>query len=54
MENGVQYYSCKPNGTDLGPVEAPVISAQPEGSQLRVTMTAQSGAAITIPPAIPS
>lgn len=46
MENGVQYYSCKPNGTDLGPVEAPVISAQPEGSQLRVTMTAQSGAAI--------
>lgn len=46
MENGTQYYSCKPNGTDLGPVQKPVISSQAEGDRLRVTITAQSGAAI--------
>lgn len=45
-QNGVTYGSCPANGTDLGPVKTPDIQTQPEGEKLRVTLTAQSGAAI--------
>ena len=45
-QNGKRYSKAAPNGTDLGPVAAPVITAQPEDGQLRVTITAQSGADI--------
>lgn len=45
-QNGKRYSRIAPNGTDLGPVTAPVITAQPEGGQLRVTITAQNGADI--------
>lgn len=45
-ENGVRYSQVAPNGEDLGPVAAPTITAQPEGDQLRITITAQSGADI--------
>lgn len=45
-QNGVQYGKVSPNGEDLGPVTAPVITSQPEGGQLRITITAQSGADI--------
>ena len=46
MSNGVQYRSCPPNGTDLGPVKAPSVTVQPEGDKLRVTLAAQAGASI--------
>ena len=46
MQNGVSHVSCKPNGTDLGPVQAPVITGTVKGSKIEVTITAQSGADI--------
>ncbi len=46
LENGVQYTSCPPNGTDLGPVQAPSVTVEPAGDKLRVTLSAQEGAAI--------
>lgn len=46
LENGVQYYSCKPTGKDLGPVAAPSISAETKNGQMVITMTAQAGAEI--------
>ncbi len=46
LQNGQSYYSSAPNGVDLGPVEAPSISTQAEGGQLRVTIMAQPGAGI--------
>lgn len=46
LTNGVQYSSCRAGGKDLGPVEAPDISAEPEGGKLRVTIKAQPGAEI--------
>ncbi len=45
-QNGARYSQVSPNGTDLGPVDAPVITSQPEGAQLRISITAQEGAAI--------
>lgn len=45
-QNGVQYSRCAPNGKDLGPVEPPKASAQPQGDKLLVTLTAQPGASI--------
>ena len=46
MENGVSYVNCKPNGTDLGPVEAPEFSSRIVAGELEVTLTAQAGAKI--------
>lgn len=46
LENGVQYVSCPPNGVDLGPVQAPSVTAEPAGDKLRITLSAQEGAAI--------
>lgn len=46
LRNGVQVTRCAPNGQDLGPVKAPVITAVPEGDKYRVTITAQTGASI--------
>lgn len=45
-QNGVQYNKVAPNGKDLGPVEKPTITSEPEGDKLRITITAQNGAAI--------
>lgn len=45
-QSGVQYNKVAPNGKDLGPVEKPTITSEPEGDKLRITITAQSGAAI--------
>ncbi len=46
LENGVQYTSCPPNGTDLGPVQVPSVTVEPAGDKLRLTLSAQEGAAI--------
>ncbi len=46
LRSGSSYSRCAPNGKDAGPVEAPVISAAPEGDKLRITITAQAGADI--------
>ena len=48
MENGVRYYNCPPTGTDLGPVQKPVVSYAPgeaDGTVV-VTITAQQGTTI--------
>ena len=46
VQNGVQYGKCTAAGTDLGPVEKPVITGEAEDGRMRVTITAQKGAAI--------
>lgn len=46
LEAGVEYYSCKPTGTDLGPIDAPVISGGNLDGKLLVTLTAQTDAPI--------
>lgn len=46
LQNGVSYSRCAPNGKDVGPVKAPVITAAPVGDKLRITITAQAGADI--------
>ncbi len=46
LEKGVDHYSCKPTGKDLGPVKAPVISNEAENGRLKITITAQAGAQI--------
>lgn len=46
MEKGKLYYSCKNNGTDLGPVEAPQMTCTSVYGGRQVTLTAQSGAGI--------
>ena len=46
VQNGVQYGRCQATGVDLGPVEKPVISGEVENGQMRVTITAQKGAAV--------
>lgn len=45
-QNGVVYRNVLPTGTDLGPVTTPVITSQPAGDKLQITITAQSGASI--------
>lgn len=41
MQNGTVYYSCKPRGTDLGPLEKPVISIEAApGGGAKVTISA--------------
>lgn len=46
MQDGYRYYSCKPNGTDLGPIEAPEISATPVYGGYEISLKAQNGAKI--------
>ncbi len=46
LTNGTSYTRCAPNGTDLGPVTAPVITSEYTGTQVKVTITAQPGARI--------
>ena len=46
LQDGVKYYSCSNNGTDLGPVEKPVISYEPVNGGIRVTITSPSGAPV--------
>ncbi len=43
---GYSYTSCEPNGTDLGPIAKPTLSATITGDKLTVTMTAQAGTEI--------
>ncbi len=46
MSSGTTYYSCKPNGTDLGPVTAPVFTESEADGRLQITLAAQPGAAV--------
>lgn len=46
LQNGCRYYSCKPNGTDLGPIEAPLISATPVYGGYEISLEAQKGTKI--------
>lgn len=46
LENGKRYYSCKPTGTDLGPITAPVIRQEPVYGGMSVAITAAAGAKI--------
>lgn len=46
MTDGTRYYSCKNNGTDLGPIEAPNIQAKPIYGGYEITMTAAAGTKI--------
>ncbi len=46
LQSGADYSSCKPVGTDLGPVTAPKITNEAENGGLKITITAQAGAQI--------
>ena len=46
MEDGVKYYSCKPNGTDYGPLNAPEIRSHMVPGGCEVSMYADDGAEI--------
>lgn len=46
LENGVSYTRCKPTGTDYGPVQEPVITAESMDGKLSIRITAQEGASI--------
>ncbi len=46
LENGVSYASCRPGGTDPGPVQPPTLSTKTVGGQIEVTLTAQPGTEI--------
>ncbi len=46
MEAGVKYYSCRPTGTQLGPVSEPVITEEPSAGGKLITITADEGARI--------
>ncbi len=46
LQNGVDYSSCTPTGTDLGPVTAPKITNESENGKLKIVITAQAGAQI--------
>ena len=46
LNNGETYYSCKPTGTQLDAVKAPVISTEIVNDNARVKLTAEAGAAI--------
>lgn len=46
LENGELYYSCKPTGTDLGPISDPTISVKSTYGGVKVQLTADSGADI--------
>lgn len=46
MKNGTVYYSCKPNGKDLGAVDAPKITAESISGGFKITITAGEGVPI--------
>ena len=46
LQDGEAYFSCKPNGTDLGAAEAPEVSITPFYGGAEVTLTAAAGAKI--------
>lgn len=43
LNNGERYYSCKPNGTDLGPITAPELTLQKGYGKITARLTAQDG-----------
>lgn len=46
MAAGYVYNQCNPNGTDLGPIAQPEITAEPKGGLWQVSITAQEGVPI--------
>lgn len=46
LENGQCYYSCKPNGTDLGPIAAPTFSTEVTYGGAKIKLSADAGARI--------
>lgn len=46
MTDGVLHYSCKPNGTDLGPISKPVITYTTDRTNMEVTITSDPGTTI--------
>lgn len=46
LTNGKLYYSCQPNGTDLGPVAQPEVTTEAVYGGYRVKMTAEAGTKI--------
>lgn len=43
LNNGERYYSCKPTGTDLGPITVPTMTVKSSYGKVTVQLTAQSG-----------
>ena len=46
MTDGTRYYDCRANGTDLGPVEKPVVTYEAVEGGVKITMESPSGAPI--------
>lgn len=46
MQVGTRIAECRNNGKDLGPVQKPVITYEPEGDGVRVTIESPSGAPV--------
>lgn len=47
MSNGTLYYSCKPTGTDLGPISTPVVTVQKSSCDLvEISFSSPSGAPV--------
>ena len=46
LKDGVRYYECDPNGTDLGPIPTPVITYTTDKVTMDVTITADTDAPI--------
>lgn len=46
MQSGADHHSCKPNGTDLGAIPAPVITNEAADGKLEVTIQAQAGTTV--------
>ena len=43
LENGKCYYSCKPTGTDLGPISAPTMTLKTSYGKMNARLSAQDG-----------
>ena len=47
LTNGALHYSCKPNGTDLGPIEMPEVTVQKtDGDLVEISFSSPSGAPV--------
>lgn len=46
LNDGERYYSCKPTGTDLGPIDTPVITYTTDKVTMNITITANTDAPI--------
>lgn len=46
LQDGVKYYNCKNNGTDLGPVEKPVITYESVNGGVRIHISSPGGAPV--------